>query len=98
MILNHFRRCLRKYSAHFYLILSLLEDINNTFGFDPLSVDDLLAHYYVKPNGVSYVLYKHPNKKHVHFYVYFEAYEVGECYTIGNLRLTCLELDYYGTD
>lgn len=43
MALNHFRHIPSQYAAHFYLILSILEDIN-IVEFDPLSIDDLLAH------------------------------------------------------
>lgn len=82
--------------------LSILEDINDIVDHKPLSVDDLLAHYYVKPSGARYMLYKRPHKKHVCLfpnktnYVDFAAYKVIGRYTVNNLWLSCTEPDYSG--
>lgn len=80
-----------QYTTHFYQIPSILEDINNIVAFRPLSIDDLLAHYYFKPSGVRYILYKQAHKKHMCFfpkkmhYVDFAAYEDGGRLSSGSL-------------
>lgn len=58
IMINHFRQSLSQYTTHFYLILSILEDINSTIEFVPLFMDNLLAYYYVIPSGARYILYK----------------------------------------
>lgn len=63
MDLNHFKRSPDQCTAHFHLILSILEDINNTVSFEPLSMENLLAYYYVKFLGERYMLYKGAHKK-----------------------------------
>lgn len=62
MILNHSRQGLNQYTAHFYHILIILDDINNIVIFGPLLAGNLLALYYVKPSRARYILYKCPTK------------------------------------
>lgn len=86
MVLNHFQRALPYYTNHFYLDLGILEDINNDVNYGPLSTKHTLGFFYVKLNGVRYMLFKlilrdilsFPNKMK---YEKTPAYEVGEKYT-----------------
>lgn len=41
MVLNHFETSLSQHTAHVFLVLSILENINDTVAFGPLSMDEI---------------------------------------------------------
>lgn len=66
-------------------------------------MDNLLAHYYVKPSRARYILYKCPHKNmstssQKTNYVDSTSYEVGSHYITDNLQLICLEPAYFGIE
>lgn len=53
MVLNYFERALSLYSMRFYLVLSILEDINNTVGYGTMSLNDTKSYFYWNISGHS---------------------------------------------
>lgn len=66
MVLNYYERAPSQYTVHFYLILSRLEDINNTIGYCPLSMNDTRNYFYVKSVGFRYMIFKWSYRKHIY--------------------------------
>lgn len=93
MVLNHFRRALTQYATHFYLFFIILEDINNTIGYGPLSMDDIRSYFYVKCTRVRYIIFKRSYKNHICLfpnklrYENSDAYEVNDKYHDGTIPL-----------
>lgn len=40
-ILLYYNRVVSQYTAHFFILLSILKDIDKTVGYGPLSIDDV---------------------------------------------------------
>lgn len=62
-VLNFYGRAPSQYTAHF-LLLSILEDINNS-QYGPVTLDDIRSYFFVKQSGSRYMIFKRSYRKHV---------------------------------
>lgn len=83
MILVYYGRAISQYTTHFLIMLSILEDIDNTIGYGPFYIDNIRTYFYVKAMGSYYMMFKWANKKHVCLFPNKTKYENSAYYKVG---------------
>lgn len=93
MVQIYYNRAPSQDIAHFYLIVSILEDISNAIGYGPLSMDNIKDYFCIKSVGSRYMILKRGYKKHICLllnkpkYKFFAAYMVNKKYCDGSWLL-----------
>lgn len=65
MVLINYERDLSQNTTHFYLVMSIREDINNIVGYGPMTMDDIISYFYMKCVGSRNMIFKCSYKKHI---------------------------------